>query len=122
MTVYIAQQPAPRANGWTPDLTSAVEFGKIVYVFNGGESVYALPGPSMKKAQSLLKDFDPENDYFLWPNTGDPAALWTCCFAISALGFSKIRILYWSRKRTNGQRDHNNGYYSPITYDLKRMV
>ena len=36
----------------------------------------------MKKAQELLKDFDPEVDFLLWPNSGDPAALWTCCFAL----------------------------------------
>lgn len=121
MSVYVVQQPVPNQHGWVPDLTPATEFGAIKYIFDGGENVYALPGPMMKKAQSILRDFDPENDYILWTNMGDPAALWTTCFSLVLLGFSKVRILYWNRKRVSGKRDYKNGFYVPITYDLKAL-
>lgn len=122
MTVYVVQQPVPNRKNWVPDLTPANEFGAIEYVFKSDDNVYALPGPMMKKAQKIFKDFDPNNDYLLWPNTGDPAALWTCCFALAILGFDKISILYWNRKRISGQRDYQQGFYVPITYDLKQMI
>ena len=119
MTVYVIQQPVPNQHNWTPDLTPATDFGPLKYIFDGGENVYALPGPMMKKAQNVLKDFDPEHDYILWPNTGDPAALWTTCFALAQMGFQKVSFLYWNRKRVSGQRDYSSGFYAPITYDLK---
>ena len=119
MTVYVIQQPVPNQHNWTPDLTPATEFGELKYIFGGGENVYALPGPMMKKAKKALLDFDPENDYLLWPNMGDPAALWTVCLVLPIMGFQKVRFLYWNRKRISGQRDYKNGFYAPITYEFK---
>lgn len=122
MTVYVIQQPVPNRRNWTPDLTPATEFGAIKYIFSGSDHVYALPDSMMKKAQEALKNFHSENDYLLWPNTGDPAALWTACFALVLLGFEKVDILYWNRKQKDGKRDYNSGFYLPITYQLKNFI
>ena len=100
MTVFVIQQPVPNRHNWVPDLTPATEFGILKFIFNGGDNVYALPGPMMKKAQSILKDFDPEYDYLLWPNSGDPAALWTVCFSLVLMDFKKVRMLYCETFRT----------------------
>ena len=121
MTVYIPQQPMPnKRTGWTPDLSSAAEYGKIEYVFAGGERVYALPGPSLFKAKKILRDFNPEEDYILWPGVGDPAALYATLLALMSHDPASIRFLYWDRKRdSNGQRDRNSGFYVPCNFMIK---
>ncbi len=120
MTVYIAQQPRPNKSGWTPDLSSADKYGRFEYVFGSSERVYALPGPSMFKVRKILKDFNPEEDYFLWPGVGDPMALACCIQALSELGLDYYNFLYWDRKRSStGERDPSKGFYVPITLPIK---
>lgn len=120
-TVYIPQQPMPnKKTGWMPDLSSAAEHGKIEYIFGGGEKVYALPGPSLFKARKALENFDPENDFILWPGVGDPMAFAITIQALMSHDPHQIRYLYWDRKRTtSGERDRNSGFYVPVTSIIK---
>ena len=119
MTVYVMQQPTQTRKGWTPNLQPATEFGEIQYVFPGGVPIYTSPVKTLKMAKNALANFNPDEDYLLWPNTGDPAAMWVCCFAIVLLGFSKVRFLYWNRKYENGNRIGSDGFYVPITYKFE---
>lgn len=119
MTVYVTQQPVPNAKGWTPDLSSASEYGKIEFVFNGGEKIYALPGPSMNKARQMLKNFNAEEDYILWPGSCDPASLKVCMIVLVLLGVHKIKTLYWDRERDrDGNRSKSRGFYKPVTFEI----
>lgn len=121
MNVYVIQQPVPNATGWMPDFSIATEYGKIQYIFEGGEKVHALPGPSLFKVRKLLREkFDHTKDYILWPNTGDPMACIIACIALGELDIEYINCLYWNRKRnSDGVRDAKLGFYSPIKINLK---
>lgn len=120
-TVFIPQQPMPnKKTGWMPDLSSAAEYGKIVYLFGGGEKVYALPGPSRFKARKLLENFNPEEDYILWPGVGDPAALFATMIGLMQSEPESITFLYWDRKRdSSGGRDGVSGFYVPCKFQIK---
>ena len=63
--VYIIQEPAPRSDGWTPDMSTAAEHGALVNVFDKADRIYADTSAAVDKAKSKLKDFKPEED-FLW--------------------------------------------------------
>ena len=121
MTVFITQRPVPRKDSnWLPDISSAAQYGKIEYVFEANLPLYTSPDKSLKEAQRILQNFDPEQDYLLWPNSGDPSSMWTCIMAITVLGFHRINFLYWNRKLVDGQR--NGGFYAPVSYNLVNHI
>lgn len=126
MTVFIIQQPRQNRHNWQPDFSSAEKYGELRFVFDAHERVYALPNPSMKKAQRTLKDFDFEKDYILWPNIGDPQAMFAFAFAFGLeqlLAVDYVNVLQWNRKREeDGSRDPSVGFYVPIRYNFKEMV
>jgi hypothetical protein len=109
--VFVTQQPKPNAKGWMPNLTPASQFGQLQYVFATDEIPSASPAASMLRAYDQLSSFDPEADYVLWPNTGDPIAAWTVMLAL-ARKVHKIKVLYWERKMENGVRSTTDGYYT----------
>lgn len=119
-TVYVIQQPRPNQVGWMPDLSSATDYGKLEFVFDAHERVYALPGPSRFKATKVLKGFNPEEDYILWPNVGDPAAFAIVMDVIASMDVDLYKMLYWDRKRNQeGKREKNMGFYVPVTVNRK---
>jgi len=117
--VYVIQQPKPKEGGWTPNLQPAVEYGRIEFVFDAGDRIYADPKAALEKARTRLKDFDPENDYLLWPNFGDPASQWLVVAHLTANGFNTLRWLYWTRGRVGNAMSNENGFYIPITLKAK---
>ena len=114
--VFITQQPKPNRAGWTPNLSPAAQFGALIPVFAGGEQAYCDPGWAQDRAAAVLMDFNPEEDFILWPNTGDPIAAWACMFALARKGFPFINILNWERKLENGQRSTSEGFYTVVTF------
>lgn len=120
MTVFVIQQPSLNSRGWMPDLSSAASYGNIEYIFLGGEKVYALPGPSLFKARKVLREFDPDKDFVLWPGMGDPMAYAVAMIALSELGLDHIKFLYWDRTRdSDGGRTGHKGFYVPIPIHIK---
>lgn len=119
-TVFVIQQPRPNNSGWLPDLSSASSYGKIEYIFDSHEKVFALPGPSLFKARKALKDFDCEKDYLLWPGVGDPAAMTVTLLALAEKDMPFLKQLYWDRKRNDdGARHPTSGFYVPLTFNIK---
>ena len=117
--VYAIQQPRPK-EGWTPNLQPATDFGRIEFIFDQGDRIYADPKAALKKARARLADFDPLTDYLLWPNFGDPAGQYLVCAYLTSLGYNALRWLYWSRGRIEGRASNENGYYVPITLDVSK--
>lgn len=120
MTVYVIQQPVPNRTGWMPDFSSAYEYGELDYIFSANEKVYALPMQSLFKVRKFFREkFNPEKDYILWPNIGDPMGCIITSIAIGELNFEYIKCLYWNRKRdSSGNRDNKSGFYFPIKVEL----
>lgn len=123
MTVYIVQRPTRNSSGWEPDLSTAAEYGALEYVFEANEKVYALPGPSLRKAKKILEKFDHENDHILWPNIGDPMAFAAWMLALGQTMIERqipfVSFLQWNRKRNeDGTRDPRIGFYVPCKFVL----
>jgi hypothetical protein len=98
-----------------PDLSSAASYGKLDYIFNGGEKVFALPGPSRFKARKKLEGFNPEEDYILWPGVGDPIAYAIVIDILASMDVDFYSLLNWDRKRSpDGTRESGQGFYVPI--------
>ena len=114
-TIYVTQRPVPNRVGWVPNLSQADRYGKLVYVFEGGKQVFSRTDQGLKHAKEMLEDFNPDHDYILWPNSGDPAALWCCQHALAGMGVPYIKYLYWERGFKDGKRSNSEGFYSPIT-------
>ena len=116
--VFITQQPRPNKVNWVPNLTPALGYGTIHFVFGPEDKPYAAPQWAMDHAQVALRDFDPDEDYILYPNSGDPAAMWVIIMALSRMRINHIRFLYWERKFENGERSKADGFYTPIDIPL----
>lgn len=114
MTVYVSQQPVPNKRQWAPNLQPAMEYGKLKFVFEGNQSPYQHPAQSLSSAVQVLRSFDSEQDYLLWPNTGDPASMWCCVMALVVLQVPKITYLYWQQPYKG-----RDGYYAPVEFSLK---
>jgi hypothetical protein len=118
-TVYLVQQPRPsRDRGWTPDLSTAQAFGKIVPVFSAEDRPDFLPNESLFKARSVLRNFGPD-DYLLFVN-GSPVAFALCVATIVQNNPHGLQLLRWERKPVegSGMRDPRQGYYIPVEIKL----
>jgi hypothetical protein len=117
-TVYVIQRPRPRADGWQPDLSGAINYGKLAFVFDPDDKAYINPALAIEKADIALKDFDSKHDYLLWAQFGDPATMWLVISLLTLKGHTRLQYLYWSRKRKDQPAD---GYYIPIIIDLSQL-
>ncbi len=114
MTVYVSQQPIPNRHNWTPNLEPATKYGALKFIFQGESQPYLKPQSALLHAMEILANFNQEQDYLLWPNTGDPTAMWCAILALTQLEFTRISFLYWNKPRGNKQ-----GYYAPMEFNLK---
>ncbi len=119
-TVYVTQRPIPnKKTQWVPNLAPASKYGKLIYVFESDHQVFSTTSKSLDRAKDILEDFNPDRDYLLWPNSGDPAALWVCIHALAGSGLPWINYLYWERGfNEQGQRASSKGFYSPIRIEF----
>lgn len=115
--VFVVQQPKPNNAGWTPNLGPATLYGRIVYVFEGSDNPKDDTKAAMRKATSALASFDPEQDFVVWPYTGDPAGAWAVMLVLGNMDIDYVNVLYWDRKLENGRRS-GDGFYTPIRFDL----
>lgn len=121
--VFIIQRPQPKAeDGWTPDLSPCLQYGAMEFVFEIGERAFADPAAARRKAEKKLEDFDPEKDFILWGNFGDPATMWLVIMILVARGFKKLKYLYWSRRKSLASKfsDSPPGFYMPIEIDVSQ--
>lgn len=110
MTVYVTQEPRPKVHTyikedgtkkekiWSPDLSTAASYGKIVYVFSKDYNPMMDAKKSYQIASAMLEKFDPNDDYLLeLPNTG-PAPARACIMAIMAKGIDDINFLNFHKR------------------------
>ena len=115
-TVYITNNPAPsKRTGWRPDLTSAIQYGQIKFVFEAEDPVSKRPVQAMEQAIELLKDFDPYEDYLCWASSADPISVYIVTMVLTGHYHHKdIQTLIWDR----GGPDKKVGCYIPVTLRL----
>jgi hypothetical protein len=125
MTVYVTHQAAPTEKKWTPDLSSAVKYGELKFIFENGYPVNGNNVKSIRIARDALKDFNFEKDYVLWPWGGDPSAAHIAVMILSNyMSLDKINFLIWNRVRKKDEEGNvifRDGYYIPVCYDLKEL-
>lgn len=120
-TVYITQQPVKNRRNWVPNLEPATHYGKLQYIFSGDDKPFQNPRTSILHASRYLASFDWQNDFLLWPNTGDPASFMAAILALTELLYDDaeyIQFLYWERKRTPEGHSSREGFYVPIRFPL----
>lgn len=113
MTVYVVHKPRPGgANKVTFDLSPALQFGSIEYIFDTRDQPGLTPGPSLLKALKVLKDFS-DDDYLCWAG-GDPSAMIIATAAAMQVNRGKVGYLRWERSRdAAGNVIPHAGYYVP---------
>jgi hypothetical protein len=102
-----------------PNLTPASKFGAMEYVFDAEDKPFLNTARALRTAEKALVDFDPERDFVLWPNTGDPAAAWAVMLVLGRKGIRKVKTLYFERNLVDGERDNRKGFYTPIVFNLQ---
>ncbi len=114
--VFVAQFPRPKADGRTPNLQPATQYGAIEFVFDASDRPHADMPSAIKKAQAVLSDFNPAKDYVLDIGAGcDPFAYKAVIRVLLDWWDDKIMHLCWSRGvKENGELDKENGYYFPV--------
>jgi hypothetical protein len=118
--VFVVQKPRPKSDGWTPNLETATQYGRIEFVFDLADRAYADPSAAATKVASKLADFNPEKDFICWTSFGDPACLWIAIMYL-ARRYSKLRFLYWSRGRKDGAMRNENGFYFPLELNVGQI-
>jgi hypothetical protein len=116
--VFVVNRPVKNKFGWVPDLTDASRYGSISIIFEPEDKPQFLPGPSIHKARTIMKDFSSE-DYLLWPGGGDPIAVMICCMIAGEFSHT-VRVLRWERNIEEGDRDRRKGWYMPVALQLRK--
>lgn len=131
MAVFVVQQPGTLNSRsktrptWTPNLESALKYGPLKFVFDAEETISGAPTHSLIRAAEVLKDFDTENDYLLWPGVADPSAFFCCTAALCAQNLKRVNLLIWNRNLNERLRRDNvddkqsvGGFYVPVRFHL----
>lgn len=121
--VFVIQQPKPNSeSGWTPDLSTAVGYGAIHFVFGMTDRAQPDPDRAYQRVMDALADFNPERDFLLPMIFGDPATTWVSLQYLAPKllreGFRSIKYLYWNRGKGEGGMSNENGYYVPCEVPL----
>jgi len=98
--VYVIQEVS-RFN-----VITAQEYGKLIPIFEEGKQIMLSPGPAIRKAKNILKDFN-DKDYLLL--IGDPSMIGLCCSVAAENNRGRYNLLKYDRQ------SHT---YLPIQIDL----
>lgn len=115
-TVFVIQEPKPGPKGFTYDISPAMGFGAIEFVFEAREQPGMTPGPAMFKALKKLRGFS-DDDYLLWAG-GDPAGLSIVTMAAAAENMGRIKFLRWERGRDVSGERTRGGFYIAVPISL----
>jgi|TARA_R110002012_G_scaffold287316_1_gene479616 hypothetical protein len=88
------------------NVISAKEYGELIPIFEEGKQIMLSPGPAIRKAKMVLKDFN-DNDYLLL--IGDPSMIGLACAIAAHSNRGKFNVLKYDRRTYT---------YYPIQIDL----
>lgn len=122
--VFVVSRPTVNKFGFTPNLSSAQQYGRLEIVFEQSDNPQFLPGPAVRKAFRVLRDFDCQRDAVLWAGGGDPTAVGICFAVLSSVTAAQrpqiITMLRWERTLTDNGRDRKSGFYVPVPIELAK--
>ena len=110
MTVYVVHRPQQRGPDNSYDVSSAVEYGPLEYIYEDGFIPYRDPERAETIAWDKLKDFT-SDDYLLWAG-GDPAGMVIVSMILGFRTDGEINLLRWDRDKDT--RQMLGGRYVPI--------
>ena len=117
MSVFVAQTPKAGPQGYTYDISPALEFGQPVYVFEAQDQPGLAPVPSLRRAREIMRDFN-DDDYILWAG-GDPYALALVIAVAMEINNGKAQFLRWERSRDQNNKRTGRGYYIPVRLNTR---
>ena len=88
------------------NVISAREYGDLIPIFEEGKQIMLSPGPAIRKAKMILKDFN-DKDYLLL--IGDPSMIGLACSVAAYNNRGKYNVLKYDRRTFT---------YYPIQIDL----
>ena len=88
------------------NIISAQQYGQLIPLYEEGKQIMLSPGPAIRKAKSIMKDFS-DDDYLLL--IGDPAMIGVACSVASYNNRGKYKVLKYDRRTYT---------YYPIQIDL----
>lgn len=96
MTVFFVNEPMQSPRHKPRDITPALEFGEIKYVFTiNDESPSRDAAKGVAHAEKILENFDPLVDHIAWAG-GDPYSL-VVVSAVLAAKHEQFSYLTWDR-------------------------
>tara|TARA_R110000787_G_scaffold136474_1_gene248995 strand:- start:236 stop:589 length:354 start_codon:yes stop_codon:yes gene_type:complete len=88
------------------NVISAQGYGNLVPIFEEGKQIMLSPAPAVRKAKTILKDFN-DNDYLLL--IGDPSMIGLACSIAADINRGKYKVLKYDRRTYT---------YYPIQIDI----
>tara|TARA_R100001129_G_scaffold182003_1_gene161996 strand:+ start:436 stop:789 length:354 start_codon:yes stop_codon:yes gene_type:complete len=88
------------------NVISAQEFGNLIPIFEEGKQIMLSPAPAIRKAKSVLKDFN-DKDYLLL--IGDPSMIGLACSIAADVNIGRYKVLKYDRRTYT---------YFPIQIDI----
>lgn len=119
-SVYCVQKPKVGPSGITYDVSPAMEYGEIKFIFDAYENPSTNPEASLNKIRAALEHYNEETDYCISAG-GDPYGLFLVGFIVNELELP-IKWLRFERLRTRpqpgqpatSQSQGSSGYYIPV--------
>ncbi len=120
MTVFTVCKPKPGPQGNTYDVSPALEYGDIEFIFDAYENPSSNPRASIEKVRLKLRHFNPKTDYIITAG-GDPYAAILVGYVLCEMNFP-IKYLRFERlhSRVHDMQDgvdaspRKTGYYLPV--------
>lgn len=114
--VYIVNQPQIVPGRPTYDVSPAMQYGDVLFVFTDADTRPSDDAQAaIDHAYDMMQDAQ-EGDFVVWAG-GDPFSMVIVANVINDLTGGKFNYLRWERQRVDGQRT-GGGYYLPVAVDL----
>lgn len=118
--IYIICKPKPGPQGNTYDVSPALEYGEISFIFDAYENPSSNPKAAIEKIRFKLGHFNPKTDYIVTAG-GDPYAAILLGYVMCEMNLP-LRYLRFERLRARAQdlqagsmaAPTKTGYYLPV--------
>lgn len=97
-------------------MASATNYGELQYLFDADEKFVGHMNTCIQKAMRLVKDFNVNEDYIVFPPSS-PISLIITVMCLVYHGIEEVNFLYWDRIK-NELNERVSGHYIPVKISL----